>query len=47
MYLYLMNNMFDVNVRWDQPGPVRFTYAMRSHAGDWQQGGQMPSGGTT
>ncbi|MHB8971189.1 MAG: glycoside hydrolase family 38 N-terminal domain-containing protein, partial [Pirellulaceae bacterium] len=38
MYLYLMNNMFDVNVRWDQPGPVRFRYAMRSHAGDWQAG---------
>lgn len=38
MYLYLMNNMFDVNIRWDQPGPVRFTYALRSHAGDWRQG---------
>jgi len=38
MYLYLMNNMFDTNVRWDQPGPVRFTYSLRSHAGDWQAG---------
>ena len=38
MYLYLMNNMFDVNMRWDQPGPVRFTYSLRSHAGDWREG---------
>jgi hypothetical protein len=38
VYLYLMNNMFDVNVRWDQPGAVRFTYALRSHAGDWRTG---------
>ena len=38
MYLYLMNNMFDTNVRWDQPGPVRFTYSIRSHAGDWKVG---------
>ncbi len=38
MYLYLMNNMFDVNVRWDQAGPVRFRYSMRSHAGNWQEG---------
>jgi hypothetical protein len=38
MYLYLMNNMFDVNVRWDQPGPARFAYALRSHDGDWRQG---------
>ena len=38
MYLYLMNNMFDVNVRWDQPGPVQFRYSLRSHAGDWQEG---------
>jgi hypothetical protein len=38
MYLYLMNNMFDVNVRWDQPGPVQSRYSMRSHTGDWQAG---------
>jgi hypothetical protein len=38
MYLYLMNNMFDVNVRWDQPGPVQFHYSLRSHVGDWQEG---------
>lgn len=38
MYLYLLNNMFDVNVRWDQPGPVQFSWSMRSHAGNWQQG---------
>ena len=33
-----MNNMFDVNVRWDQPGPVQFCYSLRSHAGNWQEG---------
>jgi hypothetical protein len=38
MYLYLMNNMFDVNVRWDQAGPARFAYSLQSHDGDWQQG---------
>jgi hypothetical protein len=38
MYLYLMDNMFDVNVRWDQAGPARFTYSLQSHDGDWQQG---------
>ena len=38
MYLYLMNNMFDVNVCWDQPGRARFAYALRSHDGDWRQG---------
>ena len=38
MYLYLMNNMFDVNVRWDQPGPVQFCYSLRSHADDWRNG---------
>lgn len=38
MYLYLMNNMFDVNVRWDQPGPVAFRYSLRTHEGDWIAG---------
>ena len=38
MYLYLMDNMFDVNIRWDQQGPVRFTWSIRSHEGGWQQG---------
>ena len=38
MYLYLMNNMFDCNIRWDQRGPVRFHYSLRSHAGGWQEG---------
>ena len=31
MYLYLMNNMFFVNGRRDQRGPVSFAYSMRSH----------------
>ena len=38
MYLYLMDNMFDVNIRWDQQGPVRFAWSIRSHAGGWQAG---------
>ncbi len=38
LYLYLMNNMFDVNVRWDQAGPAHFAYSLRSHDGDWRQG---------
>ncbi len=38
VYLYLLDNMFDVNIRWDQPGPIRFSWSMRSHAGNWQQG---------
>lgn len=39
MYLYLLNNMFDVNLAFDQQGPVSFTWALRSHAGDWKTGG--------
>ena len=38
MYLYLMDNMFDVNIRWDQQGPVRFAWSIRSHEGGWQSG---------
>jgi hypothetical protein len=38
VYLYLMNNMFDVNIRWDQAGPAHFAYSLRSHDGDWQKG---------
>ena len=38
MYLYLMDNMFDVNIRWDQQGPMRFGWSMRSHARTWQEG---------
>ncbi len=38
IYLYLLNNMFDVNIRWDQPGPLHFSWSLRSHAGDWQRG---------
>jgi hypothetical protein len=38
MYLYLMDNMFDVNIRWDQQGPVRFSWSIRSHEGGWQAG---------
>lgn len=38
MYLYLMNNMFDTNIPLSQPGPVRFTWSIRSHEGDWRKG---------
>jgi hypothetical protein len=38
MYLYLLDNMFDVNIRWDQPGPIHFSWSLRSHPGNWQQG---------
>jgi len=38
LYLYLVDNMFSVNIRWDQPGPLHFSWSLRSHAGDWQQG---------
>ena len=39
LYLYLLNNMFDVNIAADQQGPVSFHWALRSHAGDWKVGG--------
>jgi hypothetical protein len=39
MYLYLMNNMFDCNIPLSQEGPARFTWSMRSHEGDWREGG--------
>ena len=38
MYLYLMDNMFDVNIRWDQAGPAHFAYSLQSHDGDWRHG---------
>lgn len=38
VYLYLMNNMFDVNVRWDQAGPAHFEYSLQPHDGNWQTG---------
>jgi fibronectin type 3 domain-containing protein len=39
LYLYLMDNMFDCNIAAYQQGPVRFQWALRSHAGDWKAGG--------
>ena len=39
LYLYLLNNMFDMNIALDQQGPVSFQWALRSHAGDWKTGG--------
>jgi hypothetical protein len=39
LYLYLLNNMFDVNIAADQQGPVSFRWALCSHEGGWQAGG--------
>ena len=38
LYLYLMDNMFDTNIRLDQRGPMSFAWSMRSHTGNWQKG---------
>ena len=38
LYLYLLNNMFDVNISGDQRGPVEFHWSLTSHAGDWKEG---------
>lgn len=38
VYLYLMDNMFTTNILIDQRGEQRFRWAMRSHAGNWQEG---------
>jgi hypothetical protein len=39
LYMYLLNNMFDVNIAADQPGPVSFQWSLRSHPGNWIEGG--------
>lgn len=39
LYLYLMNNMFTTNIRVDQRGEHLFRWSLRSHAGNWQDGG--------
>jgi len=44
LYLYLLNNMFDVNIAADQQGPVSFHWSLRSHAGDWKAGGAAAFG---
>ena len=38
LYLYLLDNMFDTNIRLDQRGPMSFSWSMRSHTGNWQKG---------
>jgi len=38
MYLYLLNNLFPTNARFDQAGPMSFAYSLRSHEGDWRSG---------
>lgn len=38
LYLYLLDNMFSVNIRLDQRGPISFAWSMRSHDGNWQRG---------
>ncbi len=39
LYMYLMNNMFDVNIAADQQGPVSFHWSLQTHAGNWKAGG--------
>ena len=38
LYLYLLDNMFSVNIRLDQRGPISFAWSMCSHDGNWQRG---------
>lgn len=38
MFLYLMNNFFQTNVKVDQPGAKRFDFSIRSHEGNWRGG---------
>jgi len=38
MFLYLMNNFFQTNIRVDQPGNKRFTFYISSHKGNWRKG---------
>ncbi|APY11524.1 hypothetical protein BWZ22_09835 [Seonamhaeicola sp. S2-3] len=38
MFLYLMNNFFQTNVKVDQPGIKNYTFSIRSHSGDWKGG---------
>jgi len=38
MFLYLMNNFFFTNISVDQSGKKHFTFAIRSHKGNWQKG---------
>lgn len=39
MFLYLMNNFFQTNTMVDQPGYKRFDFSLRSHSGNWVNGG--------
>ena len=38
MFLFLMNNFFQTNVKVDQPGLKKFTFSINSHGGDWKNG---------
>ena len=38
LYLYLLDNMIDTNIRVDQRGPLSFSWSMRSHTGNWREG---------
>ena len=46
MYLYLMDNMFFTNIRWDQPGPVRFTSSSAATRAAGRKAALMSSAGT-
>jgi hypothetical protein len=47
VYLYLMDNVFSVNIARDQRGPCAFHWSLRSHAGDWKAGGAAEFGAGT
>lgn len=38
LYLFPVNSMFATNIRVDQPGPMTFSWSLRSHQGDWKAG---------
>jgi hypothetical protein len=47
LYLYLMNNMFSVNIAREQRGVCEFHWSLRSHAGDWKSGNAAQFGEST
>lgn len=38
LYLYLLNNVFDTNVPFDQRGNLKFSWSLTSHKGEWKEG---------
>ena len=44
VYMYLLNNMSSGGICIDQSGPKTFCWSIRSHRGDWRQGGAAAFG---